>query len=74
METKDFLHNFSFYFQCPTQVQLDITNHCNLGCLYCYNKASEFFLNKDMTDKEVMIVINKIIKQLRHCPTLYSLI
>ena len=64
METKDFLHNFSFYFQYPTQVQFDITNHCNLECLYCYNKASEFFSNKDMTDKEVMTVIDKIIKQL----------
>lgn len=58
------LEKFSFYFSRPTDVQFDITNRCNLNCLYCYNKSNEFISQAEMTDSEILRVIEKIIKQL----------
>jgi AdoMet-dependent heme synthase len=63
METKNFIHNFFFYFQRPTQVQIDITNKCNLKCIYCYNYSNEF-LKEELSNDNFRIVVDKVITQL----------
>lgn len=63
MVVSDYLKELSFYFSRPAKVQVDITNHCNLDCRYCYNKASAF-LGKEMTDEELRHVIKNVIQQL----------
>lgn len=59
----DYFQDLSFYFSRPAKVQVDITNRCNLDCVYCYNKANAF-LGKEMTDSEFESVIKKVADQL----------
>jgi len=56
--------SLSFIFSRPAIVQVDITNHCNLDCRYCYNKSNEFLINPEMDSSKLELVIEKIIKQL----------
>jgi len=56
---KDFEH----LFVRPMQVQVDLTNRCNLNCLYCYNKKN-LLKGKELTDYEFHNFIDKLILQL----------
>jgi radical SAM protein with 4Fe4S-binding SPASM domain len=68
----NFLHDFSFEFQRPTCVQLDITNRCNLNCFYCYNKDRELKNDIELTDNEILIVTSKICNELNPLILCYS--
>jgi len=59
-----FLNNFEAYFERPLKVQMDVTNLCNLNCLYCYNKSNDFSSQKDLTDKEILFIADKVINEL----------
>ncbi len=61
----DILQSFSFFFQRPTQVQLDITNKCNLNCIYCYNSSNSFYYGREMDDCTFKGVVSQIISDLR---------
>jgi radical SAM protein with 4Fe4S-binding SPASM domain len=68
----DDLREYSFYFQRPAKVQLDLTDKCNLDCLYCYNKASTLASQGKMTDPEVAFVLDKICSQLNPVVVTFS--
>jgi len=60
-----FLREYAEYFERPAKVQVDLTDICNLDCLYCYNKANQLSVGKtDMSDQEFGSVIGKVIDQL----------
>lgn len=54
---------FKILFSRPAQVQIDITNKCNLNCLYCYNKTNSLS-DKELSDDELKQVITKVINEL----------
>lgn len=60
-------HPLSYYFSRPAVVRVDITNHCNINCRYCYNKANMFLKNQELSDIQFEILIKKIISQLNPC-------
>ena len=55
--------NFEKIFERPYHVQVDLTNKCNLNCVYCYNKKNSLG-KKDLSDKKYKLLIKKIIKEL----------
>jgi radical SAM protein with 4Fe4S-binding SPASM domain len=57
------LHDFEFLFKRPAQVQFDLTNKCNLNCIYCYNKYNLLEKN-ELTDEDLKLINKKIIEQL----------
>ena len=56
-------NEFSQYFDRPTKIQIDITNKCNFDCLYCYNKNNDFLRKREMTDSELLLLVDKIIEE-----------
>lgn len=62
-KNKEFFSQFERLFIRPIQVQVDLTNLCNLNCVYCYNKENSL-KGKELSDKELSVVISKIIKEL----------
>ena len=47
----------------PLHLALDITNKCNYRCLHCYNASGEnWVVNNELTDEEVLELINQISK------------
>lgn len=60
----NFLDDNKLIFERPVKVQLDVTNKCNLNCLYCYNKSNYFSSKKDLNDKNLFLIAKKIIKEL----------
>ncbi|MBU4396676.1 radical SAM protein, partial [Patescibacteria group bacterium] len=60
-----FLEDNKLIFERPVKVQLDITNKCNLNCLYCYNKSNYFSSKDDLADKDLFLIAKKIIKELK---------
>jgi len=54
---------FEKLFLRPAQVQVDLTNRCNLNCVYCYNKENSLD-GEELSDEEFNIIISKIIKEL----------
>lgn len=61
---KAFIRDFSFLFSRPYKVQLDITNNCNLDCVYCYNSARKLSTENEMSDLQLQMVATKIRDQL----------
>jgi len=55
---------FSKFFARPTKVQIDITNKCNFDCRYCYNKNNEFLKEPEMSDAQLLQLLDKIIQEL----------
>ena len=66
-----FLDDNKRIFEKPLKVQLDITNKCNLDCLYCYNKSNYFSSQKELTDTKLYLIAKKIIKEIN--PVVLSL-
>lgn len=64
-------NSLEYLFQRPAQVQLDITNECNLKCFYCYNSTSQL-KEREMTDDELRKVSKKIAEQLNPVSVLFS--
>lgn len=64
---------FEKLFVRPGSVQVDLTNRCNLNCIYCYNRANLLDSNrKELSDKEWEFVVAKIIKQLNPLTVTFS--
>lgn len=57
------LSDFEYLFTRPAQVQFDLTNKCNLDCVYCYNKDN-CFKKRELNNDELRIINKKIINQL----------
>ncbi len=57
------LKNFELLFTRPAQVQIDLTNKCNLDCIYCYNKHNSLG-REELNDEDLKNIITKIINQL----------
>lgn len=55
---------FSTFFARPTKVQIDITNQCNFDCRYCYNKNNDFLNAPELNDEQLLLLVDKIIKEL----------
>lgn len=60
----DLEKKFSKYFERPTKVQVDITNKCNFGCRYCYNKNNDFLNRPELSDAQLSLLIDKVITEL----------
>lgn len=41
-------------------VAIDITNKCNFRCLHCYNYSGEHNRESEMSDQEILNIINEI--------------
>lgn len=67
----NFLKKYSRYFERPLKVQLDVTNKCNLDCLYCYNKSNDFLIKNELSDDKLFIISKKIVDELN--PVVLSL-
>lgn len=46
----------------PLSVNFDITNRCNLSCLHCYNNSGEGDFTNELSDNEVLSIIDQIIE------------
>lgn len=44
----------------PLQIVFNITNRCNLRCLHCFNQSGENLKEKELTEKEVLELIEEI--------------
>ncbi|MBE0461723.1 MAG: 4Fe-4S cluster-binding domain-containing protein [Candidatus Aminicenantes bacterium] len=44
----------------PLQIVFNITNRCNLRCLHCFNRSEEKLKEKELTEKEVLELIEEI--------------
>jgi len=60
----DFISDFNKLFLFPTQVQIDLTNKCNLNCIYCYNRYN-LIEGSDLSDKGWHNIIDKLITQVK---------
>jgi len=60
---KNKLNEFDHLFVRPAQVQIDITNRCNLNCIYCYNKTNSLD-KQELSDNALRKVISKVINEL----------
>lgn len=59
-----FLQKYEYDFQRPAKVQLDVTNVCNLNCVYCYNKANTLPSSEELHDDELEMIVEKICTEL----------
>lgn len=66
------LHDFSYYFSRPANVQIDVTDECNLACVYCYNFANQVSRGEALNDIEFENVIEKIIEELNPVTVTFS--
>lgn len=55
---------FSKFFVRPTKVQIDVTNKCNFDCRYCYNKNNDFLGEQELSDEQLLKLVDKIISEL----------
>jgi radical SAM protein with 4Fe4S-binding SPASM domain len=62
-KNKSKFDKFKLLFSRPAQVQIDITNRCNLNCLYCYNKMNSL-RDRELSDDELRQIISKVITEL----------
>ena len=64
---------FEKLFVRPGSVQVDLTNRCNLNCIYCYNRVNLLDKNrKELSDNEWKFVNSKIITQLNPLVVTFS--
>ena len=55
---------FSRFFVRPTKVQIDVTNKCNFDCRYCYNKNNDFLREPELSDEQLLQLVDKIVNEL----------
>ena len=56
---------FEELFVRPGSIQIDLTNRCNLNCIYCYNRTNLLAKNKkELSDTEWKLVVSNIISRL----------
>ncbi|EKI7429448.1 radical SAM protein [Enterococcus faecalis] len=46
----------------PININFDITNRCNLNCLHCYNSSGEGDFSFELSDNEVLNIVDQIIE------------
>lgn len=54
----------SRFFVRPTKVQIDITNKCNFDCRYCYNKNNDFLNEPELSDEQLLQLVDKVVSEL----------
>ena len=55
---------FSKFFVRPTKVQIDVTNKCNFDCRYCYNKNNDFLGEQELSNEQLLQLVDKIVSEL----------